>query len=160
MISAIILPILNTIIDAFAAPTYLKLLYYSNKSNRSKSSNNRTNYRDKMHADGLSDVRVVRPSIQSEIDLKSLSHVAPLCALGRFAFDKTPRGPRCARQARQRLAIKSREGAHSVRKPWQWSKISNSPDQVFLHCTMRARRVDACLQRCFPVSPIHHRVQS
>ena len=29
-----------------------------------------------------------------------------LYSLGRFAFGKTPRGPRCARQARQRLAKK------------------------------------------------------
>ena len=33
-----------------------------------------------------------------------LSHVETNAPLGRFAFGKTPRGPRCARQARQRLA--------------------------------------------------------
>ena len=38
----------------------------------------------------------------SHVETKIYSILAPL---GRFAFGKTPRGPRCARQARQRLAI-------------------------------------------------------
>ena len=39
------------------------------------------------------------------IDVKVLSHVATKM-FHLVAFGKTPRGPRCARQARQRLAMK------------------------------------------------------
>ena len=54
-------------------------------------------------ATGLCHAGLTRPQ------RKAMKHVhfqrkARLMSLGRFAFGETPRGPRCARQARQRLA--------------------------------------------------------
>ena len=49
--------------------------------------------------------------------------------MGRFAFDKTPRGPRCARQARQRLASDCAQASDLV-----------SHNQVLMHAARAAAK--------------------
>ena len=61
-------------------------------------------------------------------------------SLGRFAICKTPRGPRAARQARQRLA--------KLKQVWQ-GPGSSSPNQMLTHAARAAaKQLNKLFQRC------------